>query len=140
MKVATFVTIPALLSCFGSAQADWNRGFRNETAEATVYVDPLSLRKDGGRIRLNVLSDLQVPDTYLGIPYHSVRTVKEYDCRTSMIRTVRVDLYSGPMGHGELVGSDIENREDWKPLAAKRGAASIPQKIAAAFTALMCGS
>ncbi len=129
----------AILIAAGAVQGAWEGGVARGDADATVYYDPFSLRKSGDIVSIRVLSDLHTPDTYLGIAYASVRTLKEYDCRTQKVRTVEISLYSGPMGSGELVASGLTGPEGWQPLAAKKGASALPQRVIGSLRALVCG-
>ena len=133
------VLFAALATASDAARPDWERGIADSDAEASVYLDPFSLRKEGDLIRIRVLSDLKKADTYLGRPYLSVSSVKEYDCRTAMVRTVEVALYAGPMRSGDLIASDLPNGKEWRPLAAERNAKYLPQRIVSSLRDWICG-
>ena len=135
-NIARVVFACALVATSGTPRADWSPGFTNGVMEATVYVDPFSVRKDGDLLKARVLSDFKAADTYLGVPYVSVSSLKEFDCKTSKVRTVRVSLYSGPMATGELVAPELPVDSSWKPLTVGD---STARTTVLSMLSLVCG-
>jgi hypothetical protein len=100
-----------LLFCLlaGSAHAaEWAP--LSETAAATVYVDPASLRRDGHRASLSELTDYrEAADAPRA--HRSARRDYQFDCMEGALRTLLITTYAAPMARGPaLVTVDVPSQ------------------------------
>jgi hypothetical protein len=108
-----------LLSVAGSnAMAQWILVDSNR--KAYNYFDTESSHKIGDTIKIEFLSDLISPENVVGSsPFMSIKALYEFKCKLGQSRTVEMYWYSGNMGTGKLIHSEINNKSSrWhEPLA-----------------------
>jgi hypothetical protein len=90
-----FVTSPAW--------AEWVKV--RETKDATFYIDPATIRKDGNLRKIWEVKDFRERDTGGEM---SVRFLSEYDCREERYRVLALSSHTEPMakGHTVISGDD----------------------------------
>ena len=100
----------ALLLVTGSAWAEWVRVSGNDAAD--IYIDPATIRIDGGLRRVWEVQDLKQrhKDGEL-----SRRTRNEYDCKQERYKTLSISEHSGPMASGTTLISGIPN-SSWRDI------------------------
>jgi hypothetical protein len=87
-----------------------------ESKQMTVYANPFTLRKKGGRVRMWELFDFKSPQLHGSWQrYQSVRHQAEYDCKSMQYRTLEVEYHTDNMGKGEVV-SDDDKAKKWEPI------------------------
>lgn len=78
-----------------------------EVADAVLFLDPSTIRKDGAFSRVTTLDDLKVAGPGGEI---SLTFVREFDCRGRRVRVIDAEAYSGPMATGRILGSESGGR------------------------------
>ena len=78
-----------------------------EVGDAVLYVDPATIRKEGGFARVATLDDLKVAGPGGEI---SLGFMREFDCKAGRVRVIDAAAYSGPMATGRLLGSESGGR------------------------------
>lgn len=79
------------------------------TKEWTVYADPASVRKSGEMSKMPTLMDFRTTQKGInGKSFLSGKTEFEYDCKGEQVRSIQFSLYSGHMGFGQVVLTDVE--------------------------------
>ena len=78
-----------------------------EVGDAVLYIDPATIRPDGGFSRVLTLDDLKVagPGGEL-----SMRFSREFDCRQKRVRVVEAAAFSGAMASGRMLGNESGGR------------------------------
>jgi hypothetical protein len=87
------------------AGASWLK--MGEVGDAVLYVDPATIRKEGGFVRVATLDDLKVAGPGGEI---SLGFMREFDCKAGRVRVIDAAAYSGPMATGRLLGSESGGR------------------------------
>ena len=83
----------------------------DDEAGMTVYVDPDTIRRNGGLVRMWHLSERKTMEGY-----GSIKTQREYDCAEARHRLLAASIFSGHMGQGELLEHNIQEGQ-WIPVA-----------------------
>jgi hypothetical protein len=102
----------ALLLASSGAWADWVK--LGETDEATFYIDPATIRKEGNLRRVWEMQDLKQKGRNGQL---SFRARTEYDCNQDRIRILSLSTHSELMGSGKTLsrGSHPLEWEDIPP-------------------------
>ena len=74
----------------------------------TIYADPATIQRIGSKVIMSEMGDFK--------SFLSMRKQQEYECKDKQMRTLRINLYSGNMGRGELVHTDHQSR-NWEPVS-----------------------
>jgi hypothetical protein len=98
------------------AWADWVLVY--DMNEASFYIDPASVRKEGRRLKVTGLQDLKVRDVDGAA---SRRAQAEYDCANARYRLLSLTVYPEPMGRGKILWSMDANPDGWVPLPPGTG-------------------
>lgn len=95
-----------------------------------AYADPATLRREGGFVRLSALYDFKRRDqTPEGRSMYSTVVLREFDCAARKVRLLSFIDFSGPMGGGEAVATDVGVRR-WEDI--------VPGALDERFLALAC--
>ncbi len=97
-----------LLLLAGAAWAEWVAVYAN--AEASFYIDPASIRKEGALLKVAGLQDLKQRDVDRAM---SRRAQAEYDCQSGRYRLVSLVVYAEPMARGKVLWSMDANPDGW---------------------------
>ncbi|MGA7750836.1 MAG: surface-adhesin E family protein [Gallionella sp.] len=104
VKIMRKVILLMLLSVVSSnAMAEWVKVRISDDGNATAYVDPSTMLKDGSNVKMWALLDFRVAKTTGGETYLSTKQQNEFDCKKTKIRLLTFSLYSGNMGNGNVV-------------------------------------
>lgn len=96
------------------------------TTGATLYVDPLTITRNGNFAEIYYLENRDVADKISGKDVKAIATYYQFNCVSEQFRTIEYSFYSGPMGSGyQLFKSDKVS--EWKGVS---GAFSFVRKIA----------
>jgi hypothetical protein len=95
-----------LSAACGDAMAGWIRIGGNEYVG--TYVDLITMRKTGSKVKMATLVDFKTVITNGGYPRKSSRSEHEYDCKENKWRLLGYSYHSGNMGKGEAVYSENE--------------------------------
>ncbi|MBS0337901.1 MAG: hypothetical protein JSS40_14025 [Proteobacteria bacterium] len=87
------------------AQAAWLK--MGEVADAFLYIDPATIRTEGGYAKVQTLDDLKVAGPGGEI---SLGFLREFDCKARRVRVIDAAAYSGPMASGRILGSESGGR------------------------------
>ncbi|TKB93880.1 MAG: hypothetical protein E8D41_04805 [Nitrospira sp.] len=109
--VSLFFTL--LVLCSAPAYAEWVEV--GITDEATVYVDPDTIRRKGDLVKMWYLHDFKTTQTVLKKSYLSSRSQDEYDCTEDRHRALASTSFSGNMGSGK-VRSSYSIKGKWEPV------------------------
>lgn len=109
------------------ALAIWDETGRS--IDGVAYVDVASIQRNGTVARITTLLDLFQPNsTKNGIPYRSMQSINDYDCKNILTSTAQITTYSKGMASGNVLFS--HNYEPkWKPFP-QDGSDIIHYKIA----------
>jgi len=120
MCKALLVTLLAVVS--SSAAAEWVRVGSNTTG--TMYADPTTIRRAGGRVKMWNLVDFKTLQTDGGDSYLAKKELDEYDCEEEQWRLLYVSRHSENMGGGQVTYSS-SSPIDWRPVPPGSGAAIL---------------
>lgn len=96
--------------------AGWVELGANESGDATVYVDPSTIRKTIGAVKMWSLTDFKKPMLLAkSAPYLSLKLQTEYDCKNEQTRTLYASLHSQHQGRGEVVNTS-NTVDPWEPV------------------------
>lgn len=109
-----------------SVQAAWNLVTSNE--EASVYAEISAISKSGEFAKMSDITDFK--QRIAGVNYSSVKSQREYDCKTKQNRTLSYSAMSKNMAGGLLVNSSNFTRP-WSPVFSG-GIVSVLWKTACA--------
>jgi hypothetical protein len=93
------------------AWAAWVNVGENE--EAIVYIDPVTIRKNGNYRKVWELYDIKKPDG--GVM--SRRGLWEYDCKEARVRLLSNSAHSEPMAGGKVLHKDDDDASTWGYIA-----------------------
>ena len=97
--------------------ADWVVVGRAHTF--TVYANPATVRRSGGKSTLSEIKDYNTAQMNDGEPYMSQRTQNEYDCKEKRSRILALSLHADNLGAGKVIWSDPDP-DKWTPVAPGR--------------------
>ncbi len=112
MKLLLFVAL--ILFSHQPVQAGWvalEKPYQ-PTGLETVYFDPNTIHREGGRATLWQLTDITWNST---TRFLSSKTHKEFDCERSRVRVLQVIEFSRQMGKGRSTAGYIE-QGGWQPV------------------------
>ena len=113
LPAVLFMVVGFQLVSIPSSGAEWL--LVDQNANATVYVDPATMRRSGDLVRLLVLDDLKTAHTRGADAYWSSRAHEEHDCANERFRLVALAQFSGPMGTGAVIYErTLESK--WAPI------------------------
>jgi hypothetical protein len=109
----------ALCAWAGSSQAqktpDWKAVTATERGQ--FYIDPASIRREQGIVRLKTLLDYAQPQmTHNGKAFRSALSQMEIDCKADLGRIVEMNYYTG----AKMGGQKVETQgmvQDWQDIA-----------------------
>lgn len=105
-----------LLLAAAPAFAEWVLVY--DTEEASFYIDPATMGKEGRRLKVTGLQDLRVRDIDGAA---SRRAQAEYDCAQARYRLVSLLVYSDAMGRGKILWSMDANPDGWTSIPPGTG-------------------
>jgi hypothetical protein len=108
------ITLLTLL-CSGPAYAEWVKVTGNAQEDATLYVNPDTIRRKEEMVRMWVLTDYKTIRTVRGESYLSTKGQEEYDCDGEHSRYLTLMVFSGNMGGGKAVYS-TPRESAWEPV------------------------
>lgn len=100
------------------AQGEWVKLTSASGGEATVYVDPATIKRDGHVVGFSTLVDYATVRTLSGEPFQSATMQNEIDCAGRMNRTLSVSSHSEAMAGGHVVSTSA-GQAAWAPIAKK---------------------
>lgn len=100
------------------AHAEWVRLTSASGGEVTVYVDPATIKRNGGVVEFAALYDYASVRTLSGAPFQSATIRNEIDCKQKKSRTLDVSSHSEPMAGGHVVSTST-GYEPWARIAPK---------------------
>ena len=76
-----------------------------ETApEATIYIDPSTIRREGDRAEMWALIDYRTPQPdKTGKQVLSDKLQYQYDCRARQLSIIATSAHAGPMASGDII-------------------------------------
>ena len=95
-------TVCAIASCKRAPMSEWV--VFDVEAEATVYIDPSTIHKEGNRAEMWALIDYKTsqPDK-TGKQVLSDKLHYQYDCKGKQLSIIDTSAHAGPMGTGEII-------------------------------------
>jgi len=98
-----------------SAMAEWTVvEWNHEDGGLTLYVDYITIRKVGNKVKMLSLVDFKVVEKG-ETDLFSSRTQDEFDCEEKKMRQLYYALYSGSMGSGKMEHANGEHLK-WTPV------------------------
>lgn len=115
----------------GPAIAEWAEvGLSKSYGGYTVYADPSTIRHGSGLVKMWALYNYKTTRTDAGLSYLSRRTQQQYDCGDARYRFLSETYFSGNMGSGDEVYTNLDERK-WEPVT--------PASVGQALWKLACG-
>lgn len=68
-----------------------------------IYIDHSKTKTIGSRVTITTMQSYSVPIKVGEISYSSSVNMDQYDCLENEVKPLKLDLYSEPMGRGEIV-------------------------------------
>jgi hypothetical protein len=91
-----------IASCKPAPVAEWV--VFEATPDATIYIDPSTIQKDGNRAEMWVLIDYRQPQPdKTGKPVLSDKLHYQYDCKEKQLSIIATSAHAGPMASGEII-------------------------------------
>ena len=109
----TLLVLMVLQLWSATAFAEWE--FVDGNAQATVYVDPQTVTRNGGWVSVWVMDDLKTAQIRGLRKYLSSRAQEEHDCIKERFRLLALEYFSGNMGSGEALYK-TSGESDWTPI------------------------
>jgi hypothetical protein len=98
------------------AYADWVAVGGKVEAGMGAYADPVTMRREGDLVKMEVLFDFKTRQTKAGVSYSSANAQMEYDCAEQRFRGLAVMYFSGNMGSGNLLDRS-SGKGKWLPVS-----------------------
>jgi len=93
------------------------------------YIDPTSVRKVDGVVRLRTLLDYAQPQmTHNGKAFRSALSQMEIDCKGDMGRIVKMTYHTGLMAGGQLVETQ-GMIQDWQDIAPESPVRRMAKRV-----------
>ena len=74
------------------------------TPDATIYIDPSTIRREGDRAEMWALIDYKTPQPdKTGKQVLSDKLQYQYDCGARQLSIIATSAHAGPMGTGEII-------------------------------------
>lgn len=106
MTICSAILVMFALIASGNAMADWEALGSSDKGATTVYVDPSTIARDGGVVRIWSMIDFRKAAMLSdGVKFLSWKTQYEFDCKAEQSRMLAASMHSGNMGKGELTHS-----------------------------------
>lgn len=91
-----------LVSCKPAPVAEWV--VFESMPDATIYIDPSTIRRDGDRAEMWALIDYKQPlPDKTGKQVLSDKLHYQYDCERKQLSIVETSAHAGPMASGEII-------------------------------------
>jgi len=90
-----------------SAAAEWTRVGNDHELGVEIFIKKESINKVGNIAKIWTLTDYEIPRFAGGKRKLSTKSWYEYDCQNEQYRTLILYWYSGHMGKGKIVYSEI---------------------------------
>jgi len=114
VKRLLLVTLLVLGS--GPAYAEWVLlGPSESKGGYSVYVDPDTIRRKSEMVKMWYLADFETPQAVRGVSYLSQKAQGQFDCAEERWRQLAFTNFSGHMGRGDAVFSNIDE-DNWAPV------------------------
>lgn len=107
------------------AWAEWVKVSENK--DATFYIDPATIRKDGNLRRVREMQDLKTRDNDGEM---SLQSLEEYDCKAKRNRTLAFATFSDPKGRGKMLYS-TNSSDKWNSIPPSTPALVILNRVCA---------
>lgn len=98
------------------AYADWVAVGGKVEAGMGAYADPVTMRREGDLVKMEVLFDFNTRQTKAGVSYSSANAQMEYDCAEQRFRGLAVMYFSGNMGSGNVLDRS-SGKGKWLPVS-----------------------
>jgi len=98
------------------AYANWVAVGGKVEAGMGAYADPVTMRREGDLVKMEVLFDFKTSQTKAGVSYSSANAQMEYDCAEQRFRGLAVMYFSGNMGSGNLLDRS-SGKGKWLPVS-----------------------
>jgi hypothetical protein len=101
-RVLLAATVCGIASCKPAPVAEWV--VFEAAPDATIYVDPSTIKKEGGRAEMWVLIDYKSPQPdKTGKQVMSDKLHYQYECVEKQFSIVDTSAHAGPMAGGETI-------------------------------------
>lgn len=120
------VIVLFIVLCSAPAWAEWV--YVTETADATFYLDPASIREVGNLRTVSTIEDFKLSDDHGAM---SARSSAEYDCKSERIRLLAYSTYPKPMAEGNAIFNMGEDPKGWCEIPPRTALEGIMQDVCA---------
>lgn len=110
-----WLLIALLALSSGPLYAGWVLTSGDDGAGLTVYVDPETIRRKKGLVKMWQLYDYKTVQTVAGDSLLSFKRYNEFDCTEERTRMLAYTWFSGNMGSGKVVYSTPDEQQ-WEPV------------------------
>ncbi len=124
MKKILFLCLTVL--CFNLAHAAIE--ILRETKDGIAYVDPDSIAKANGLIKVTVLQDFHRMQSHADQSYLTSKIEFGFDCKTNMVQQLAMTLFPENMGNGTAVFTE-QKAGTMLPVKAGSIEAAVMQKV-----------
>jgi hypothetical protein len=115
-----------LVLCFNLAHAAIE--ILRETKDGIAYVDPDSIAKANGLIKVTVLQDFHRMQSHADQSYLTSKIEFGFDCKINMVQQLAITLFPENMGNGTAVFSE-QKAGAMVPVKAGSIEAAVMQKV-----------
>lgn len=112
--------------CFNQAYAAIE--ILRETKDGIAYVDPDSIAKANGLIKVIVLQDFHRMQSHADQSYLTSKIEFSFDCKTNMVQQLAITLFPENMGNGTAVFTE-QKAGAMLPVKAGSIEAAVMQKV-----------
>ncbi len=116
IRLKRLLLMTLLVLSSGPAYAEWVWAGANNQVGLTIYVDPDTIRRNGDLVKLWQLYDYKAVQTVGGASFLSSKAQRQFDCVKQHTRLLAFTHFTGNMGSGNRVFSDLDESE-WRPVA-----------------------
>jgi hypothetical protein len=126
-----YAVITVLLLSAGPAYAEWKKVDSSAaTGGYSAYVDLDTIRRKGEMVRIWYLLNYKTLQSVPPGSYLSQKAQAQFDCAEARMRVLTFTNFSGHMGSGDIVNTNIDE-DTWRPLA--------PRSVGHAIWEMACG-
>jgi hypothetical protein len=109
-----WLSVISLILVHGPVRAEWlaiDNRYQSPGLQ-TVYIDPVTLRKEGNLVTVSALIDWAwMQGNRSPTRFYSTKLTKQIDCTEKKVRTLAATDYYGHMGTGEVIGGSAYTSE-----------------------------
>ena len=115
IHMVRLIVLTLLVLNSSAAYAEWVKVSDRNEAGKTVYMDPVSIRRNSNLVKMWQFFDYKTVQTVGGVRFLSNKEEWEFDCVEERSRSLGLKEYSGNMGNGTVVYTNSQVGK-WLPV------------------------